>query len=173
MAVLPLTIDGSFIGRRSEGNSRILGGRLAFPGQFPHQIAIRVNMTGEFMHMCGGSIITDRYIVTAAHCFLDEFPELYRYRIVVGAHNISGDGEVHTIANRIVHRDYDKKRIIHDIALAQTEHTIVFNERVRPIAISRETIESDNWAVTSGWGYTDVRSNISIHQYKIDPNIND
>lgn len=43
---------------------RIVGGSNANNGQFPHQISLRI---GE-SHICGGSIISQNYVVTAAHC---------------------------------------------------------------------------------------------------------
>lgn len=137
--------------------TRIFGGHRARRGQFPYQVSIRVNFTGAFEHNCGGSIISDRYIVTAAHCFLADFPhDMTRYRLLVGAHNRSGDGEEYRFARNHIHPGWDLKRIIHDIALAQTDRAIGFTKRVQPIVISREFIRSGLRAVTSGWGRTDV-----------------
>lgn len=45
-------------------NVRIVGGDFAAPNQFPHQIAI---LSGDQIR-CGGSIIGDRFVLTAAHC---------------------------------------------------------------------------------------------------------
>lgn len=143
---------------RGASNSRLFGGYLAYPGQFPHQVSIRLNITGKFVHNCGGSIITDRLIVTAAHCFVADIPELNRYRLVLGAHNNTGDGETYLVQRSFVHPGWDVKRIIHDIALAQTERLIRFSELVQPIPIGRNEILPDNWATTSGWGLTDVRN---------------
>lgn len=45
-------------------NGRIVGGLEARGGQFPHQISLRFKGS----HNCGGSIISSKYILTAAHC---------------------------------------------------------------------------------------------------------
>ena len=46
---------------------RIVGGKEAAPGQFPHQVGLRITM-GSRTAFCGGSILSDRVILTAAHC---------------------------------------------------------------------------------------------------------
>ena len=53
---------------------RIIGGRTAQPGEFPWQVAIekRINHTEKFGEYCGGSILSQNTILTAAHCFHDE-----------------------------------------------------------------------------------------------------
>lgn len=43
---------------------RIVGGQDAKDNQFPYQISIRLNNR----HICGGTIISKAYVVTAAHC---------------------------------------------------------------------------------------------------------
>ena len=45
-------------------NGRVVGGHDAEPGQFPHQISLLKNNA----HTCGGSIIGEKHILTAAHC---------------------------------------------------------------------------------------------------------
>ena len=45
-------------------NNRIVGGRQAQKGQFPYQVTLQV--FGE--HFCGGSILNEKWILTAAHC---------------------------------------------------------------------------------------------------------
>ncbi|KAL7296127.1 hypothetical protein TKK_0010672 [Trichogramma kaykai] len=53
---------------------RIIEGEYALPGQFPHQVSIQaMTLDNCTDHLCGGSIIDEWHILTAAHCFTDEF----------------------------------------------------------------------------------------------------
>lgn len=44
--------------------SRIVGGSVASRNQFPYQVALIINNSG----FCGGSIISNAWVLTAAHC---------------------------------------------------------------------------------------------------------
>ena len=68
--------------------SRIVGGNEATPGAWPWQVSVDYNAEVEGRrywqgHWCGGSIINDRWIVSAAHCFLDD-PDIAYYKTIVG-----------------------------------------------------------------------------------------
>ena len=59
--------------------SRVVNGQDASPHSWPWQISLRVH--GR--HICGGSLIRDDWIVTAAHC-VDRNPDPSAYTVVVG-----------------------------------------------------------------------------------------
>lgn len=53
-------------------NVGIIGGNSAHPGQFPFLVSVQGKTSGgqdaKYEHLCAGSIISDRFILTAAHC---------------------------------------------------------------------------------------------------------
>lgn len=73
----PLPVPEKAEGSSGRPQTRIVGGGPAEISQFPWQAQIRVNLPGgeEFV-LCGGSVIHPLIVLTAAHCFLDEFGEL-------------------------------------------------------------------------------------------------
>lgn len=139
---------------------RVFGGQEAKPGQFPHQISLRLFRNNTHRHICGGSIISDRFILTAAHCYPLMYPNVSDYRVIVGAHlNNGDDGHAYDVIRITPHEDYNDTSFIHDVALIEVNATIEFDERVAPIALHREFIGGDIQAIASGWGRTNVSRN--------------
>ena len=56
--------DGVECGRPMMRQARIKGGNSAKVGEFPWLVSVRVNGG----HFCGGSLINNRFVLTAAHC---------------------------------------------------------------------------------------------------------
>ncbi|CAH1995187.1 unnamed protein product [Acanthoscelides obtectus] len=94
---------------------KIINGNEAAPHSLPYQAAI-LGMDGKFL--CGGSLISPRSILTAAHC-LDRAGT--SVQVVLGAHNISNPGEEGqlkiTSTQFVIHKDWNAKKALNDIAL--------------------------------------------------------
>lgn len=136
------------------GHGRIFGGHRAQKGQFPYQASLRANIgNNKWFHYCGGSIITNRFVVTAAHCLSHE-TSLNESKVVLGAHNISGDGIGYDFKKIFIHPNWDPTHILHDVGLVLIDRVIEYTTMIQPIEISREFVNTSYRAVTSGWGRT-------------------
>ena len=63
--------------------TRIVGGTIAKPGAWPWQVTMDYKKHNEKPHLCGGSIVSPQWVVSAAHCFASGVnPQ--EYRIVAG-----------------------------------------------------------------------------------------
>ena len=49
-------------------SSRIVGGTVSAPGRWPWQALFKIEYFGYSSHACGGTLINDKWVVTAAHC---------------------------------------------------------------------------------------------------------
>lgn len=138
---------------------RIIGGRTAKPGQFPHQVLVRFLDEDEtFNTVCGGSIISDRWIVSAARCTEVYYSRPTEWEVVLGAHRSSDDGQKYNLSRIVIHPEFVYANYaINDISLLQTVRTIQFNELVQPIPIRKQFLDGGAKSIVTGWGYVKVR----------------
>merc|ERR1711872_963215 len=105
----------------SRGGGRIVGGEDAYYGEFPHQIMLlRGGPDGSLM--CGGSLISSDWVVTAAHCC--DGQSASRLGVAVGAHNLytdDADQENIQVSRVVMHESYDDWNVENDICLLQLE----------------------------------------------------
>uniref|UniRef100_A0A6M2DW72 Putative trypsin-like serine protease n=1 Tax=Xenopsylla cheopis TaxID=163159 RepID=A0A6M2DW72_XENCH len=131
---------------------RIVNGTDAKEGQYPYVVSVRRR---EFKsHTCGGSILNENWILTAAHC-------VYRYSVDAfsvqyGVTKISENGDtIVNVKNFFIHEDYDPfDSFVNDIAVLQLEHPLVFNKFVQPIALAKNYSQAvhETPATLVGWG---------------------
>jgi len=133
--------------------SRIVGGDEAAPGSWPWQIELKYRGNQH----CGGSIVSNRYIVTAAHCTHDD-PRPRRYEVVAGEHNRfinEGHEQAITVESIVEHPNYDPRTTDNDIAILKLSRPLEFGDRVSPICLpSGNDPRPGQMCVTTGWGAT-------------------
>lgn len=62
------TTRKDLVAKSSSQGSRIIAGEPAAPGQFPWQVGVYYRRPTGGLFFCGGSLVSDRYVLTAAHC---------------------------------------------------------------------------------------------------------
>ncbi|XP_053676168.1 chymotrypsin-2-like [Anopheles nili] len=137
--------DGSL--RTADWQGRIIGGMNAVMGQFPYQVSLRT--TSDF-HFCGGAIIGDRWILTAAHCVIDRKPS--NVIAVTGALTTAQTGFAYDIQQFVVHPDYNDWTQQNDVAAVRTIMTMHFNTAVFPVKMDRSFTAANRAVLASGWG---------------------
>lgn len=125
-----------------------MGGADAREGQFPFQVSLRLPLN---KHFCGGSILSDRWVITAAHCTIDQKPS--SISVAVGTIQVS-EGEIYDVMRVINHEGYNSNRVFNDVSLLKTASSIEFSALVQPIAIRSSTRNAKEVATASGWGLT-------------------
>ncbi|XP_076394333.1 transmembrane protease serine 9 [Megachile rotundata] len=147
--------------------SRIVGGRDASSGMFPYQVSLRQN--GR--HFCGGSIISSRYILTAAHC-VEGMNNLKAMSVVVGTNQLNSGGVSYGVEKAVYHKDYDEYYLVNDVAVIRVDRNIAFNNLVKPISLASGSNSYDGSAcILSGWGRVQAGGNIPNNLQYINLNV--
>ncbi|XP_058807348.1 chymotrypsin-1-like [Phymastichus coffea] len=139
-----------FVGNINANIPRILNGHAANIEDFPYQASIR----RENIHICGGSIISERHVLTAGHCVYNEFPPYFWLRVITGTSYRFEGGTVHEIADIIVHPEYftDDNRAMNDVAVITLKDIIVFNEWQQKISLPTHKFTAGQRVNLTGWG---------------------
>jgi len=145
----------------------IVGGNTAIPYSWPWQISWcqGSSWSNQCSPICGGSILSNNWIVTAGHCVYDsetgraKDPRLFKVK--AGIYEVYSTREVgqQTIAVQqiILHPQYSAVwDPVNDIALVRLAYPLNFTNHIRPICIPNydATPNSPSTAVVSGWGVT-------------------
>uniref|UniRef100_A0A7G3B183 Putative trypsin-like serine protease n=1 Tax=Lutzomyia longipalpis TaxID=7200 RepID=A0A7G3B183_LUTLO len=127
----------------------MIGGQAAFAGQFPHVASVRNTAN---VHVCGGFIINNRWVVSSALCTVNRTPD--DTWIIVGALQLSNGGTNVFTSNIINHPDYINIGMMNDISLLQTRDSITFSNLVQPLELGSTFIGSGSQATFAAWGAT-------------------
>ncbi|KAG8437716.1 hypothetical protein GDO86_008430 [Hymenochirus boettgeri] len=138
------------------GYARIVNGEEAVPGSWPWQVSLQ-DSTG--FHFCGGSLISEYWVVTAAHCNVRT-----SHRVVLGEFDQKSDAEniqIKKIGQVFKNPKFNIFTIKYDITLIKLETKVELNAHVSPVCLpnSIDIYDGGVMCVTSGWGLTDSKAN--------------
>ncbi|XP_019893388.1 serine protease 1 [Musca domestica] len=144
---------------------RITNGRDAAVGQFPYQVGLSLKVSSTSSSWCGGSLIGNRWVLTAAHC-TDGISSITVY---LGATVRTSPEVTHTVSKSdvIIHANWNSKTLKNDISLIKIP-SVTYTSKIKAvklpaIASSYSTYAGDT-AVASGWGRTsDSSSAVASH----------
>nr|XP_017021396.1 chymotrypsin-like protease CTRL-1 [Drosophila kikkawai] len=166
--VMPLPEGDQFLdaecGIRAQHRSkRVVNGTVADMTSSPWMVFLR----DEDYFICGGTLISNRLVLTTASCIkghknlMARLGEYWRHQESKCFGTYCTEREEHPVEKAIIHPYYNSIRFVNDIAILLLQGTVVFKANIRPICIARNTVE---WAKSineiqkltgTGWGYTE------------------
>lgn len=156
-----------------KGSDKIVGGSIADIGEFPWLGRILYEVGSEKVFICGASLITNRYLLTAAHCLVEsKRRHLVSVRLGEWDEDTERDCQNNYCSEKPVDIDIEKVFIYReqynikdltsaDIGLIKLKEPVKFTEFISPICLpDTEYIKMQEYAQsvpywTTGWGTTE------------------
>ncbi|XP_044841339.1 mast cell protease 1A-like [Mauremys mutica] len=134
----------------------IIGGWEAKPHSRPYMAYLEIQRK-EKTYICGGFLVSENFVLTAAHCNGDEIT------VTLGAHNIREPEQSQqkiSVRHRIPHPQYNKTTLNNDIMLLQLAERAKLNRWVDTIILpcANERVKAGTMCSVAGWGGTSTES---------------
>jgi secreted trypsin-like serine protease len=156
LAALVVSLPPALASPDSAGSLRVVGGQPVAAGRYPFAVSLqRTGSTGAPAHFCGGSLVGDVWVLTAAHCMEGQTPS--KFRVVVGATRLSaGDGQVRRPSEIRIDPAYDGDATHGaDVALVRLSAPVEGIAPIEPVRPEeRSRWEPGDTATIVGWGVT-------------------
>jgi len=144
---------------------RIVHGQEAEEGGLPYQVSLQLNFgdrlqSDKLSHFCGGALVGDRFVLTAAHC-MKATPSPRRLKIVGGTNNINDPNSPTFAVEKIMRHTYNDVTKVNDLSLLKLSTTSEELSRMNtmatplvPVPLCSESFEPQGRNCTvSGWGH--------------------
>ena len=128
---------------RTSPQTRVVGGTIASKGEFPWFVAPK-----GYLFLCGGSLVYEDLVLSAAHCPFEEGMEVY-----VGAlyrNSANGDAQKRTITKVLRHPDYSEEYAWNDVMLMKLDSPV---ENVEPIILNTNEATPDPGETLTAMGF--------------------
>ncbi|XP_066590993.1 trypsin-1-like [Prorops nasuta] len=136
---------------------RIVHGQDAKEGEFPYQVALKY--AGIDFLFCGGSILNEYYVLTAAHCVHGDEPD--NMIVIAGVINQKYNNYTHKVEKIISHEKYNPRDShVNDIALLKLKTPFEKVQTIKsvPLPSKNESTNEGDKVVVSGWGTLSSKS---------------
>ncbi|XP_015232336.1 PREDICTED: suppressor of tumorigenicity 14 protein homolog [Cyprinodon variegatus] len=142
-------------GTRPYKLNRIVGGQNADTGEWPWQVSLHYRTSG---HACGASVISDRWLLSAAHCFRfsNEHGLANNWVTYSGLHSQFNpeEAQMRKLKRIIIHEFYNSMTFDYDIALLELNEPLEFSNTIQPICLpsSSHVFPPGMSCWITGWG---------------------
>lgn len=133
----------------AERDQPIIGGAEVIPGEWPWQA--QIDRFGS--HYCGGSLLQERWVLTAAHCV--DGQSAASFQVNLGTHQLStqsGNEQTRGVSRILIHPSWSPSTGDNDVALMELSSPVTFTSFVQPIALSQSAAPVDQPAFVTGFG---------------------
>jgi len=154
-----------------QASTRIVGGEETEIGEYPWQVALLNEWHSNF---CGGTLVSDRYVITAAHCTYGK--SAWEIKVLLGDTNLANSTEaihyIEDVAEIRQHEDYNHVTVENDIAVLvlSTSVDLYVYPNIKPACLpDTETVNDliGEQAVVSGWGRDSYLGDANNHLHEV------
>ncbi|XP_060805099.1 CLIP domain-containing serine protease HP8 isoform X1 [Amyelois transitella] len=153
---------------------RIIGGVNAALGQYPWiaRLGYKVSDDPDLDWMCGGAIVTDQHVLTAAHCVTTPEDDYTLQYVRLGEHDDRQDPDCvrnicapkiqdRKVKKATIHPLYNKPLFHNDIAIIELDQPLDIHNYVAPICLPRNEeqmsiLKMGDMVTVAGWGKTNM-----------------
>ncbi|XP_015246808.1 PREDICTED: granzyme B-like [Cyprinodon variegatus] len=137
---------------------KITGGHVVVPHSRPYMVLVERTMPNGDIINCGGFLLNEDFVMTAAHCKAKE------YLIYLGLHDVDNkdNAERITVEQAFPHSHFNSNTYINDIMLLKLSSKANFSSNVKPINLASNDAEAlPKSCSVSGWGKTEDNGYLS------------
>ncbi|XP_075527433.1 uncharacterized protein LOC142559728 isoform X3 [Dermacentor variabilis] len=143
---------------------RIVGGQEAVPHSWPWQASIQMKSFWPAAHFCGGVLVRNDLVVTAAHCVHGMRPE--NLVLKFGSHDLVRDDagvQIRRVSSYATHNSYRRDDLTHDVAAIKLSLPVNYTAHVRPVCLpgAGQQLAVNTTCFASGWGNTRVQATVA------------
>ncbi|XP_077382928.1 suppressor of tumorigenicity 14 protein homolog [Festucalex cinctus] len=148
--------SGCKCGTRPYKLNRIVGGQNADLGEWPWQVSLHFLTSG---HVCGASIISEKWLLSAAHCFINHDP----------ANGIAGNWQTYSgmqaqykhedvqrrpLKRIVSHPDYNQMTFDYDVAVLELSEPLRLSNTIQPVCLpaASHVFPAGMSCWVTGWG---------------------